>query len=99
MAVLRGFCLLQVSAYGWKDYGNRVGAWRILDMFKEFHLSCAINVNSLVYAHCPELVAYSDSLKHEVVAHSRTNSERQVRSFLLTDSLQASATCHCSLLT
>ncbi|KAK9812153.1 hypothetical protein WJX73_000644 [Symbiochloris irregularis] len=66
-----------VSAYGWKEYGNRVGAWRILDLLREFHMHCAVQLNSLVYSHCPELVAFSDSLGNDVVAHSRTNSERQ----------------------
>lgn len=60
------------------EYGNRVGAWRLLDLFQEFNLPCALLLNSQLYHHCPELMAYADSLGHEVVAHSRTNSEWQV---------------------
>ena len=60
------------------DYGNRVGAWRLLDLFAEFKVPCAMLLNSQLYHHCPELMAYGDSLGHEVVAHSRTNTEWQV---------------------
>ena len=62
-----------------EDYGNRVGAWRLLDLFAEFGFPCAMLLNSQLYHHCPELMAYADSLGHEVVGHSRTNSEWQVR--------------------
>lgn len=57
---------------------HRVGAWRLLDMFKELGLPCAMLLNSELYNHCPELMAESRKLGHEVVGHSRTNSEWQV---------------------
>ncbi|KAK9827495.1 hypothetical protein WJX74_005676 [Apatococcus lobatus] len=66
-----------VAAYGWKDYGNRVGVWRLLDMFQKLGLPCAMLLNSELYSQCPELMAESRRLGHEVVGHSRTNSEWQ----------------------
>lgn len=58
---------------------HRVGAWRLLDMFKELGVPCAMLLNSELYNHCPELMAESRKDGHEVVGHSRTNSEWQVR--------------------
>ena len=34
--------------YAWRDYGNRVGIWRIFDLFDEFGLPGAHNLNSAV---------------------------------------------------
>ena len=30
-----------VLNYAWRDYGNRVGAWRLLELFDELELPCA----------------------------------------------------------
>jgi len=63
--------------YAWRDYGNRVGVWRILDLLNEYELPACINLNSIVYDHCPEVVAAFRERGDEIVAHGRTNSERQ----------------------
>ena len=47
-------------------------------MFQELGLPCAMLLNSELYSQCPELMAQSRKLGHEVVGHSRTNSEWQV---------------------
>ena len=66
-----------VLNYAWRDYGNRVGAWRMLEMLDELRLpSCAI-VNAAIFDHCPELPAAFVARGDEIVAHGRTNSERQ----------------------
>jgi peptidoglycan/xylan/chitin deacetylase (PgdA/CDA1 family) len=64
-------------AYAWRDYGNRVGAWRLLEFADEYDLPYALLVNSALYDYCPELVAAYSSRGHEIVGHGRTNSERQ----------------------
>jgi hypothetical protein len=33
--------------YAWRDYGNRVGIWRLFDLFDELKLPAAHNTNSL----------------------------------------------------
>ncbi len=35
-----------VLNYAWRDYGNRVGAWRMLDLFDELSLPATVLVNS-----------------------------------------------------
>lgn len=63
--------------YAWRDYGNRVGAWRMLDMFGELELPVSALVNSTLYDYCPELVAAFRARHDEIVAHGRSNAERQ----------------------
>jgi peptidoglycan/xylan/chitin deacetylase (PgdA/CDA1 family) len=66
-----------VLNYAWRDYGNRVGAWRLLAMLDELRLpSCAI-ANAAIFDYCPELPAAFAARGDEIVAHGRTNSERQ----------------------
>jgi len=66
-----------VLNYSWRDYGNRVGAWRLRDLFDEVRLPVSVLVNSELYDHCPELVAAFRARGDEIAAHGRTNSEAQ----------------------
>lgn len=61
----------------WREYGTRVGAWRLLDLFDALGLPATILLNSSVCAHQPELVAACRERGHEIAAHGRTNSESQ----------------------
>jgi peptidoglycan/xylan/chitin deacetylase (PgdA/CDA1 family) len=63
--------------FSWRDYGNRVGAWRLLEMFDEFALPCAALANSAMYDYAPQLMAAHRARGDEIVGHGRTNSERQ----------------------
>ena len=66
-----------IMNYGWRDWGNRVGAWRLIELFSELALPCAVLANSEMYAYAPSLMARFRARGDEVVAHGRTNSERQ----------------------
>jgi allantoinase len=61
--------------WGWREYGNRVGAWRLLDLFEEYKLPLSVLLNTACYDHCPELIAAFRARGDEIVAHGRTNSE------------------------
>ncbi len=63
--------------YAWRDYGNRVGAWYLLDAFDALQLPLAALVNSSLYDHAPALVATHRERGDEIVGHGRTNAERQ----------------------
>jgi allantoinase len=63
--------------WAWREYGNRVGVWRLLELFDEFKLPISLLLNSEVYDHCPEVVAAFRARGDEVVGHGRTNSEHQ----------------------
>jgi peptidoglycan/xylan/chitin deacetylase (PgdA/CDA1 family) len=66
-----------VLNYAWRDYGNRVGAWRLLQMLDELALPCTVLLNSAMYAYAPDLVAAHRARGDEIAGHGRTNSERQ----------------------
>jgi allantoinase len=66
-----------VLNYAWRDYGNRVGAWRLKTLAEELGLPLTVLVNSAVYDYCPELIATFRARGDEIAAHGRTNSERQ----------------------
>ena len=67
-----------VLNHSWRDYGNRVGAWRLLELFEQLSLPVSLLVNAEVYDHCPELVAAFRARGDEIAAHGRTNSEAQL---------------------
>ena len=66
-----------VLNYAWRDYGNRVGVWRLMDLFDELALPVSVLANSSIYAYCPEVMDAFRARGAEVVGHGRTNSERQ----------------------
>ena len=66
-----------VLNYSWREYGNRVGAWRCLDLFDSLCLPAAALINTALYDHCPELVAACVARGDELVGHGHSNAERQ----------------------
>ena len=66
-----------VLNYSWREYGNRVGAWRCLDLFGSLGLPAAALINTALYDHCPELVAACVARGDELVGHGHSNAERQ----------------------
>ena len=63
--------------YAWRDYGNRVGVWRMLAEFERLNLPVAVLVNSEIYDYCPQVMDAFRQRGDEIVSHGRTNSERQ----------------------
>ncbi|VCU68404.1 Polysaccharide deacetylase [Pigmentiphaga humi] len=63
--------------YAYRDYGNRVGVWRILREFDKAGFPLAVLANGSVYDVCPEVLDACRRRGDEMVGHGRTNSERQ----------------------
>jgi allantoinase len=59
----------------WRDYGNRVGAWRILEAFRTQDWPLAILLNSAVCESAPQLVRACQNQKCEFIAHGYSNSD------------------------
>ena len=59
----------------WRDYGNRVGAWRVLQAFHEYRLPLAILLNSAVCESAPDLVTAAQAQGCEIIAHGYSNSD------------------------
>jgi peptidoglycan/xylan/chitin deacetylase (PgdA/CDA1 family) len=66
-----------VLNYSWREYGNRVGAWRCLELFGQLGLQAGIVLNTALYDHAPELVAACAARGDEIIGHGHTNAERQ----------------------
>ena len=66
-----------VLNYSWREYGNRVGAWRCLELFESLGMPAAALINTALYDHCPELIAACVARGDELVGHGHSNAERQ----------------------
>jgi allantoinase len=63
--------------YGWRDYGLRVGIWRVFDLVEQLGLPLCHLINSTVSERFPQIVRRIAQRGDEIVGHGRTNSERQ----------------------
>jgi peptidoglycan/xylan/chitin deacetylase (PgdA/CDA1 family) len=59
----------------WRDYGNRVGAWRLLDCFAEAGVPLSILLNSALCEHAPALVQACHERGCELIGHGYSNSD------------------------
>lgn len=66
-----------VLNYAWRDYGNRVGAWRLLELFDRLAVPTTALVNSELYTEAPGLAEAFHVRGAEIAGHGRTNAERQ----------------------
>ena len=66
-----------VLNFAWREYGNRVGVWRCLELFDELALPTAALINTALYDHGPEVVDAFVARGDEIVAHGHSNAERQ----------------------
>ena len=44
-----------VRQYSWRDYGNRIGFWRLLEVFDKHKIRCGVCLNLAVLEHFPEI--------------------------------------------
>lgn len=78
-----GACIGPVSPqpdvlnYSWREYGNRVGAWRCLELFDQLGLPTGALINTALYEHCPELVDALVTRGDELIGHGHSNATRQ----------------------
>ena len=66
-----------VLNHAWREYGNRVGAWRCLELFDALALPVGALINTALYDHCAPLVEAFAARGDELIAHGHTNSQRQ----------------------
>lgn len=68
---------VDVLNHSWREYGNRVGAWRCLALFEDLKLPVGAIVNTALADHAPELVAACLARGDELIAHGHSNAEAQ----------------------
>src|SRR6185295_1557767 len=66
-----------VLNYSWRDYGNRVGVWRCLELFESLKLPVGAIINTSLYDYCPEVIEAFVKRGDELIGHGHTSSERQ----------------------
>jgi allantoinase len=66
-----------VLNHSWRDYGNRVGVWRCLELFDSLKLPVGALINTALYDYCPEVVEAHVRRGDELIGHGHTNSDRQ----------------------
>jgi len=66
-----------VRNHAWREYGLRVGIWRLFDLFDELGLPACHLMNSTIYDHAPQIPARIRERGDEFVGHGRTNTEQQ----------------------
>ena len=55
----------------WHEYGNRVGFWRLLQVYDEFKIPGVMNINGSALAAYPDIVRAAVERKWEFVGHGR----------------------------
>jgi allantoinase len=66
-----------VLNFSWRDYGNRVGVWNLIELFDSYKLPVSVLLNTEVYEHCPQVADAFRQRGDEFVAHGRSNAEKQ----------------------
>jgi peptidoglycan/xylan/chitin deacetylase (PgdA/CDA1 family) len=66
-----------VMNYAWRDYGNRVGVWRLFELFDRLGLRTTALLNADVIEQCPGLAEACRDRGDEIAAHGATNAEAQ----------------------
>src|SRR5215813_4627299 len=59
-----------------RDYGNRVGIWRIIEVLTRYGIRASAALNSEVCDHHPEIIEEAGRLGWELVGHNQTNALR-----------------------
>jgi peptidoglycan/xylan/chitin deacetylase (PgdA/CDA1 family) len=65
-----------VMTYSWREYGSRVGIWRILKILDKYGVKPMVALNSSICDHMPEIVEALVEMEVEIIGHGITNSQR-----------------------
>jgi peptidoglycan/xylan/chitin deacetylase (PgdA/CDA1 family) len=65
--------LPDVVGHGWRDHGNRVGFWRMLDAMDRFGLRGSVSLNVALCDHHPEIIAACAARGWEFFSHGVYN--------------------------
>jgi allantoinase len=83
-----------ILSYGQRDYGNRVGVWRVLEALDRFNIRASVPLNAAMIDHLPDVVEACLRQKWELMSHGVYNTrvisqmtEDEVRE-LIRDSIQ-----------
>ncbi len=64
-----------VRNYAWRDYGVRVGIWRVMDILDHYEMRASVALNSSVCEHYPLIIEEGKRRRWEFMGHGITNSK------------------------
>lgn len=65
-----------VYSWGWRDYGNRVAVWRMIDVMEKYGIRGTAALNAEICDQHPQIIDAGVSLKWEFMGHGWTNAIR-----------------------
>jgi peptidoglycan/xylan/chitin deacetylase (PgdA/CDA1 family) len=65
-----------VRAWGQRDYGNRIGIFRIMDVLTKHGIRATATVNSAICDHHPQIIEDAVKLGWEFMGHNKMNATR-----------------------
>ena len=60
--------------YGWRDYGPRVGIWRMMDLLDKYGIRASVLLNSDVCTFYPDIIEEGNKRDWAWLAHGKNNS-------------------------
>jgi allantoinase len=64
-----------IRNHGRRDYGNRVGIWRIMDVLSKYNIRGSVALNGDVVSHYPRIIEACLQLNWEFMGHGMSNSQ------------------------
>jgi Polysaccharide deacetylase len=64
-----------VLNYGVRDYGNRVGLWRMIEVLDHHKLPITVSLNLANYEHFPEILRAQEARNWEILCHGLYNTQ------------------------
>lgn len=79
VSLFGGTAMLQPDPlnYGWRDYGLRVGVWRMMETLDAFHIRASVLLNSDCCSRYPQVIAAGRKRNWVWCAHGRNNATYQ----------------------
>ncbi len=62
-----------VQHYAYRDYGNRIGFWRMLEVLDAHHVKCGVSLNLAVLEHYPEIAKAMVERDWDFMSHGLYN--------------------------
>ncbi|MGI4941967.1 MAG: polysaccharide deacetylase family protein [Janthinobacterium lividum] len=64
-----------VLGYGLRDYGNRVGLWRMLEVTDRYDVRCTVSLNLAAWEHFPDVMAACQARGWDALCHGLYNTQ------------------------
>ena len=65
-----------VMLWSERDYGNRVGVWRLMEVLDRYDIRATVALNSAVCRHHPAIIEEGEKRRWEWMGHNETNTRR-----------------------